>query len=248
MVAPSVVDAHAGRVLQSVALFEAEIGKVADGLVDGATQLLLAPGLKANKLGRLSEVGDALERAVARSNYRPLAVAFAENLVYQLDEFREMFPELVGADGIALDGADFDILTEQVSAAAEALAGFPGRMTSEARQFLAGARDLKAREVVSHLSKIVRKLGQVGTIARDQELIFFRTVGELHHKKMEAWGETIRYAYVGRTTASTRSFCRSLLGERRFSRKDVEELENNQVPGVRFNGGGRNCLHYFVVA
>jgi hypothetical protein len=159
-----------------------------------------------------------------------------------------MFPELVGEGGVRLDDADFDILTEQGAAAAEALAGFPGKITSDVRQFLAGARDLKTREVVSGISKTIGKLRQVGPIARDQTMIFYRTVGELHHKKMEAWGDTIRYAYVGRTTNSTREFCRSLIGEKRFSRKDVEQLENGQVPGVRYNGGGRSCMHYWVVA
>lgn len=50
------------------------------------------------------------------------------------------------------------------------------------------------------------------------------------------------FLYVGPTDAKTRQFCKDIVGKV-FTRSEIDEMDNGQLPNVMLTGGGYNCRH-----
>ncbi len=83
-----------------------------------------------------------------------------------------------------------------------------------------------------------------------------RTRADISYRKIEDEDDVsiIKYRYVGPPASDPviRPFCESLMerckqGET-FTRAQIDQMDNHQIPNVLISGGGFNCRHQFVVA
>lgn len=63
---------------------------------------------------------------------------------------------------------------------------------------------------------------------------------------LKATGEaTERFAFMGPVDAKTRPFCLKHVGKV-YTRAEIEQLDNGQIPNVMLSGGGFQCRHHWV--
>jgi hypothetical protein len=129
------------------------------------------------------------------------------------------------------------------------LDGVSARTHLNLQQFLARSLgEAGIEELVKGVSDVVRKMSDVEQLAKDQLIIFFRSISSLVYRKVESGGTKYLYKYVGPTRGSTRGFCSDLAGGRSYSLEEIAALDNGQVPGVLSNGGGYGCDHFWIIS
>lgn len=200
---------------------------------------------------KVVSIAAQFDRAIERSNYYPTVVAFVSKLSDQIGEFEKLYSIMrpsLGLPPMSLSDGDMEVLRNQAAASMAALDGRVLRARANLTHFLTKSLgELRATQLVRGVSDIIRKASLVEPIARDQAYSFFRTVGSLVYSKLESSGMVLLYSYVGVTAEGTRNFCKGLVeGDRRFLRREIDDMENGQVPGVFHNAGGWGCQHWWA--
>ncbi len=133
-----------------------------------------------------------------------------------------------------------------MQAVAEAAAG---RAMQQALFSLGG---LKFSDLVSSLaSKIDASLPHIRTIAETSMTTFYRTITDQAFQKIEQDlpEHEQRYQYAGPEDLKTRPFCDRLLRlDRAWTRDEIGEMDNGQLPNVLLSCGGFNCRHVWLLA
>jgi hypothetical protein len=194
---------------------------------------------------------DALfQKELNRSGFYAAVVALVSNFVDQVDEFRVLYEEMSsGLPEMSLDENDSEVLANQAAAAMGALEGQVFKVNVDLRQLLTRSLgELKVSELVQGVNDVVRKLNRVEPIARDQLILFFRMVGNLVYSSVEETGRMAEYHYVGPDDDRARDFCSTLVGNRVYSRMEIDSMDNGQVAGVFSNCGGHGCRHWWALA
>jgi hypothetical protein len=190
---------------------------------------------------------NVFHRELNRSGFYPSILALIETFVDQVDEFREMYAEMGDLPEVQLDSDDHELLGNQAAAAIGAIEGHVLRVGLALRNLLSRSLgEVNLSELVTGISTVVRRLNDVELVAKDQLILFFRMTGNLHYRTLEENGHQCRYVYVGPVDDKSRSFCSRLLGKE-LSRKEIDALDNGQLPGVFDVGGGYGCRHWWAL-
>lgn len=93
-------------------------------------------------------------------------------------------------------------------------------------------------------------LGDAQTIAGTSQTVHYRTLADLQFQYIEADlpQMKIRYEYGGPNDILTRPFCAALLASgKSYSREQINEMHNGQLPNVFLTGGGIGCRHIWLL-
>jgi hypothetical protein len=251
-IAQEVVDAHARRTSSAVAraaeLFSAEANFVADEVAAYLTNSLeIHQGVVARSGANsrvLSTVQDEYRKALCKSGYGAVAVAFSSVVIDQVGEFKEVL-ELAGlADEVEFTEDDLSTLSNHATSVARLLDAHAKKVENDLVRLLCmslGVTDVG--QLTKGISGVIRKLSEVKPIISNHIMSFYKLVGSLVYRKLESGGRSLRYRYVG--PEAKRGFCKQLLGKD-FSLAEVQVMENGQVPDVLSTGGGWGCAHWWA--
>lgn len=250
MVDQSAVDAHAGRVAALVRAFAEHVAlEVEDVIAQTVSYIIDNLQLEEGRVRQVPQnsslilgIEQMFQSALSKSAFFPVVMAFVSGFVDQVDEFSAMH------DGpMLLTSEDHEVLGNQAAAAIGAIEGQVYRIVTDLRNLLARSLgEVGLSELVTGVSDVIRKLNRVEPIAKDQLLLFFRTVGSLVYRSVDHAGER-KYAYVGPVDDDVRDFCLLLAGKQ-YSMAEIDSMDNGQVPGVFHTGGGYGCRHWWAMA
>ena len=89
------------------------------------------------------------------------------------------------------------------------------------------------------------------TIAVTSQTVHYRTLADIQSQYIEADlpQMKIRYEYGGPNDILTRPFCAALLAAgKSYSREQINEMHNGQLPNVFLTGGGIGCRHIWLLS
>lgn len=242
---------HEAAITAKVDAFASQISDAVDKVIsDTASHIVrtiqVSNGVVEDTLGNLIELRlshDVFRRALSRSEFYNSVVIFCSELKREIDEFEALMEPAIrelNLPRFEVTQQAGTILSTQAGAVVSVMDVVAVTVGQDIRRFesrLFGGVSIDS--IVSGISDIIRNLTKVVPIAKDQLMIFFRLSGWLWYRELRP----LNYAYVG-SAQSSREFCRSL-SNRLTTFDEIIALNNGQVPGVQFNGGGHNCMHWF---
>lgn len=252
MLSQARVDRHLSKVRDVGSVLLAAVGEEVDAVVSDVVDhvlrsLVVKKGTvvhSARNVELLLGIEAVFLRILDRSNFYIILSAFASDFVYQVDDFFDMSEEM-GLPSVSLTHDDMEALSAQVAASLSIMEGEAVRVNLELRRLLAmslGDQDLAG--LVKGISEVIQKLTKVVPIAVDQCITWFRVLGNLWYRNIEALGVPLLYSYVG--AGGEREFCSDLIESgAEHTRDSIEAMSNNQVVDC-FNGcGGYGCMHFW---
>lgn len=100
-----------------------------------------------------------------------------------------------------------------------------------------------AREIVADLAEAIdQSLAEAQALFDTAVSIFGRQVEAV---QTEALGDQQPYLFAGPIDDRTRPFCLDRVG-RVYTRAEIDQMDNGQMPGVLLTGGGYNCRHSWL--
>lgn len=266
MISQELVEAHSGRILRASLAFEQKVSEEIDGVVASVSSFVVH-SLKTQEgvvvqspenAKRILDVDSVFKQALDTSEYYPNLLAFVGGFVDQVDEFMDLYEEMRrdvrqshGAflPQVMFTDEDRELLSHQAAAAVVMLDGHSTQTLHELRQLLVRSLgESNIAELIKGISESIRKMTKVGPMAKDQLIVFFRSIGSLAYRRIESSGRILKYSYVGPQDKKVRGFCASLLGGSKFTRNEISAMDNGQVHGVFDNCGGYGCRHWWAVS
>lgn len=259
MVTQGMVDEHAARIDELVAVFQAQVSIEVEAIVTTVTAHLLRTlevrrgVIEQTSLNsaEIRMVDDVFAKALKSSSYYQVIQIFVSEFSTQVDEFKVMYEEMkkgTSLPGLFFVDDDRAILTAQAGASLSAIESLSLQVTYDLRQlssrYLGG---VEMADLVQGVSEAIRKLAKVGPLAKDQLIVFFRLIGSLFYRNLENAGYAVVYTYVGPMDDKNRAFCSALISGGPFSRNQIDAMDNGQVAGVFENAGGFGCRHWWEV-
>lgn len=99
------------------------------------------------------------------------------------------------------------------------------------------------KDIVRELARTLdRSEGQIRSLFDTQVSIFARQVESVATGDL---GPDQPYLYVGPMDNDTRDFCRKRVGKV-FTRRQIDRMDNGQLPNVLLTGGGFQCRHTWI--
>jgi len=267
MIQQEKIDAHANKVTKLALSFKEQISREVDVAVSDVSlyivkKLSTVRGIvvqSPENARKILAIEDVLKMSLYSSNYYPTILAFVESFVEQVEDFEEFyneasrsFPSFSGEtfSRLVLTEEDKEVLSNQGAAAVAAFEGSFDQTTNELRQLL--ARVLGESNIgllVKDVSGIIRRMSNVEPMAKDQLMVFFRTIGSLVYRRIESTGRVLKYTYVGPSDKKVRGFCSAMLHSgREYTMEEIAHLDNDQVVGVFDNCGGYGCRHWWAMS
>lgn len=214
-------------------------------------------GLK-NK-GYLADVDDLFRAAMKDAGYDRLAAAFVAQFPEQLPLLTRtlaVISKAMGANfsaGAVLSTADLEQLANGQRLTLESLRQTVTEVAQLAKQrALVKYNGLRPSQLERILEKTFHQtVGQASTLASTGIAVWYRQATALALKKIEK--ETpLEYTYDGPDDSLTRDFCHTLKRDQArgitWTRKQIDAMDNGQLPNVMESGGGFNCRHQWRVA
>lgn len=121
--------------------------------------------------------------------------------------------------------------------------------------FTVGGRPFE-KTAVTIAERLHVAAGEASTLAATGISTFYRTITDKGFETIEdalsTSGKTLEYTYYGPDDKFTRPFCERLMKQaqagRTWSRRQIEAMDNGQLPDVFRSCGGWNCRHSWIVA
>ena len=205
----------------------------------------------------LRSVRQLFERAMERAGYSELVDSYVAQFGGQFEFFDRVVKDLgetVGLDlSVVFGPRDKAFFEAHQAGAMSILDGVVERVGLDAqRQALFSVGGLKLSSLISELTEeFDTSLAEARTIADTSLSMFYRVITdrgfqiiENEHPQLE-----MRYRPDGPLDKLTRPFCTGLMrANRSYSRKEIDAMDNGQIPGVFASFGGFNCRHQWRLA
>lgn len=195
----------------------------------------------------------------APGGYKALARGFSDQFADHLPQFQDVLNKISESlDGpplpkIKFDGADVDLFASQAVGANDMLLDVLDQTASAAkRQALFAVGGLKFADLAGELADQFGKTAAMAkTLANTSVSNFYRTIANQTYLKIEeglAKG-SVRYEYAGPIDSLEREFCAALTSKKlSYTREEIDDMDNGQIPNVFVSGGGFNCRHSFILS
>lgn len=256
------IDEHAERIDALATEFESQVGSAVGAVIvsvvsslirglDVENGTILQTSHNASIVRGLDQV---FRSALEVSSYYPVVQAFISHFSIQVEEFGNMYDEMrksvKGLPEMYLTSEDRSILANQAGAAMSVFDGKAMEVAYNLRQLSARSLgEIELDQLVQGASEVIRKMALVGPMGRDQLTVFFRMVGNLVYRNIEASGRLLKYRPVGPRDDRNRRFCAGVLDSGQlYTRDEIDEMDNGQVAGVFDNFGGHGCRHWWEIA
>jgi hypothetical protein len=110
---------------------------------------------------------------------------------------------------------------------------------------------LRFSELVESVAdKFDAGIAQARTIADTSMSTFYRTATDRAFQTIEKGmpANAVKYRYSGPVDKLERPFCRNLTDQDRgYTRAQIDDMNNGQLPSVFVTGGGWNCRHAWII-
>lgn len=253
------IDEHADRLNARAHSFTLNLQEEVDVILDQMTSEIVSSvnvnrGIVENSpetATSILAIGSMLNRVLQESQYDDIVLSFISSFSDQIDEFGEFYKTMSRirrVPPLSFSEENKEVLANQAAAAAAAIYSQQVLVSIELNRLLGRSTNgVNLSSLLKGISTIVRKLDKVEQIARDHLMLWFRLVGSLAYIYAEENNKSLMYSYVGQSSQDSRDFCKSRVG-RSFSKKEIDSMDNGQVPGVLHNGGGYGCMHWWCLA
>ena len=250
----------------SLSTFEENLKEI----VDRAKRVALHRILKSLTItdGRIDQTASNM-RAIRRADkifveamkdagYDRLVSAFVSHFPLQLPRVEEIIEYLSSDLKTPLKAAltadeDQRILRAVQSNTAEALEAAvetAGNAALTQAVFSIGA--LKFTDLIAEIGRrFDMSVGRATTLADTAQATFFRTALDRAYRAIDAelpTAPTQYYRYSGPLDRKNRPFCRKLLlADKGYTRAQIDDMSNGQIPNVWLSCGGWNCRHQWII-
>lgn len=195
---------------------------------------------------------DVYKRSMRENGSRELIVSFSQGLTDQVDWFgffwSEMRPHAAKVTEI-LEKEDQAVLSLQAVSAQRSLEDFfiktERLLYAEMRRSIGG---VGIAQLFSRVTDIISSTRGLAQEARDQIMLFFRTVAAAVYARMDPGGESLRLRCVGPEDGTDRGFCGVLSVAEPMTRNEIQLLQNGQQLSALLTCGGYGCRHWWAVA
>ncbi len=202
-------------------------------------------------------------RALRESGYDDLVSRFLNSFEGGIPTFESVIAEIsrryqIPAPGFSsADRALFRELKTSVGLSLETLASTAADAVANRATFVVGGQPFPV--VAATLSsRLKTSLGRAETVAATGISTFYRTVAARGYDRIEKElapvGRELRYTYEGPPSGDKliRPFCKRLMvlaaAGRTWTRRQIESMDNGQLPDSFTTAGGFNCRHQWVVS
>jgi hypothetical protein len=215
----------------------------------------LAPATVTNRR-QLRRIANKIEKLLERKGSAIIIDEFIAGFDRSLDYFDQILETISDQIKIPLKAtrtaADLTALEGIKEAARQSLGASLDVMVAQAKRnllFRVGA--LNFRDTVKIISKTFnRGIAESETIAATSMTMYMRTNSDATYRRIEKAFKGVRYRYDGPDDKLTRPFCDALMArsdKKPLSRKEIDALDNGQLPNVFITCGGWNCRHSFIL-
>lgn len=262
--------AHEDSITSYLSVFE----KTLSSLMDTAkakviarllSQLTLSDGeierSEANML-LLRRIPTLLLSELRVQGYQELIEAFVEQFHIQIADFGDILATTLKpldtaklAALVKFTPQDTDFLAQlQVDSVAAISDVISAQLNTLRHTVLMSVGGMKPTDLSTFLSeKLDIVPGIANNVATTAISTFYRTIADLGYQKIEAESD-LTFKYVGppSTDPVERPFCKHLMRQteagKTFTRAEIDEMDNGQLPDVFATGGGYSCRHSWLIA
>jgi hypothetical protein len=221
---------------------------VTNGIVDQTPgNLEIVRGLNEIFLRKLEDAG-----------YNTLLDEFTGKFSEQFSFLQDVLKFLSGSmtaplPDISFSAADLKVFDAfKLGAQAQITSVVEGAAGAAVSRVMFSVGGVKFSDLVSTLvDQLDTSVGKARSIAETAIATFNRTITDRAFQIIEKDlpQQQIRYDYAGPMDNKTRPFCAHLLRlARSYTRAEIDQMNNGQLPGVFITGGGWNCRHVFLMA
>jgi hypothetical protein len=225
---------------RTVAQLQARLG-ITDGMVDRtlANQQILR------------RVDKIFSEQMKLAGYDGLVDSFVSAFAKQFPFFDQVI-ETLGLPPVSFAKADRDFFVSQQTSAADSLGAVVDTVAAVAQQkalFSVGA--LKIADLAETLATALKRtLPEAARLADTSMSVFYRSISDRGFRLVEEGmpASAVRYKYYGPDDLITRPFCRHVLeGPNLYTRAQIENMSNGQLPNPFLTGGGYRCRHWWLL-
>lgn len=263
-----IAEDHSAHIDSMLAEFQARLEEIvtraqARTLAELQSRLSIRDGIiarsKAN-LSTLRSIDEIFAAEMDAAGYRQLVSAFVKEFPSQLPYFEEALDVMRSAmknpiPELSWAKADVDYLASGQTAAADSLGSVVQGVGAGVQQkALFSLGGLPMADLAELLARgLQRTLPQAIRIAETAISVHYRMIAERGFEIVERGlpEGALKYSYYGPNDKLTRPFCRHLIAATKngklYTRKQIEEMENDQLPNPFITGGGYNCRHSWAL-
>jgi hypothetical protein len=202
----------------------------------------------------LGQVESMFAASMRRAGYDSLINEFVGSFNGQFRFMDEILQELSAAmkTPLAITKQTRDTAVAFQGNARNALASVADAVgLKAAQQTLFSVGGMKFDDLVALLTESFSlTIPQATGLAATLQTTFFRTIQDSEYQQIEATqpkgAHAIRYIYDGPKDKLNRPFCKDRVGKS-YSRKQIDKMDNGQLPDVMRTCGGWRCRHQFVM-
>lgn len=208
----------------------------------------------------LQHVDDIFQRAMDRAGYQEAVRKYVQKFNGQFEYFQDTLDRLgkqIGRD-LKVDFGKRDralFVQQQVGAVRLIDAVVDTVAASAERQAMLAVGGMRLADLIDAIVvKLDTTVPQAMTLADTALSTFYRTITDRGFRIIERdlpKGVTLTYKYGGPDDVFTRPFCRDLLFQTAsgvtWTRAEIDEMDNDQLPNVFLTCGGYNCRHQWLV-
>ena len=208
----------------------------------------------------LQRVDEMFQNALDKAGYQDAVKRYVMKFDGQFEFFQDTLDRLgkqIGKD-LKLDFGkrDLALFTQQKVGAVKLIDAVVDTVASSAeRQAMLAVGGMKLSALIDAIvEKVDTTVGQATTLADTALSTYYRTIQDRGFRIIERSlpeGVGLQYKYGGPSDVFVRPFCRLLLMETAagatWTRAEIDDMDNGQLPNVFLTGGGYNCRHQWLV-
>jgi hypothetical protein len=250
-----------------VTTFERELGRMVSQARNGTTAVLadrlsVTDGVIAKTKSNqrvLQSVDDVFQRELYRAGYRGLVNAFVDKFNGQFEFFQQTLDRLGEAIGrdltLTWGKRDLMLLQQQQVSTVKMLDSVVDIVAANAeRSAMFAVGGMKRVDLIRSIAiKLDDTIPRAVTIADTSLSTYYRTISDRGYRIVEKdmpQSMSMLYKYGGPSDKLTRPVCRKWLeltaGGKRWTRDEINDLENGQLDNVFLTCGGYNCRHQWI--
>ncbi len=228
---------------RTIARLQAKLA-ITDGVIDGTAGNMLA----------LRNAGKLFLQEMDKAGYQRLVTAFVGQFPGQLpflEETLQILGDQVGQQwgrDLGFTSRDLALLggvqANTVAALAGALEAVAGQAVTRG---LFGVAGLKFGSLVEMLTdRLETSIGRATSIANTAQSVWYATASDRAFQIIakDLPEQVLRYRLLGPVDKLERPFCRHLTeAAKAYTREQIAEMDNGQIPNVFISRGGWNCRH-----
>lgn len=212
---------------------------------------------------QLRKLSQLFLKEMREQGFEDLVDAFVTQFSGQVKFFKEVLQQTLGKTdaaalgAVTLGAADRKFLAMSQADAATWIESVvdvaAARMRNKALLTVGGLTPERLANLVS--TELGKTPGEARTIAATTISSFYRTLADISFRHVEAdKNYTVFYRYVGPPSGDPviRPFCQRMMEQvedgTTWTREEIEQMRNGQLPDVFTTGGGYNCRHQWIVA